>query len=93
MGDYRARVKIEFEMFEKKFETEFDWINYSPDDNGVDYRVARWFDDCWEEFQRMHDEATYQQERENEERREYELYQSLKAKYEGGDKRKEGNDG
>ncbi len=42
MGDFRASVKIKFDMGSVSEETEF-WINWWPDDDtGVDRRVTEW---------------------------------------------------
>lgn len=41
MGDFRALVKIEFEMAGKKEIGEF-WINWFPEHDGVDKRITDW---------------------------------------------------
>jgi hypothetical protein len=43
MGDFRASIKIEFSMGSIKDHVDM-WINWSPDDTGVDPRVTEWIE-------------------------------------------------
>jgi len=56
MGDFRASIKITFEMFDKKEKIDM-WINYWPysECDGVDQRVIDFFRENWEKFKRKHD--------------------------------------
>lgn len=47
MGDYRADIKLEFSILGETFKTNM-WINYFPDNDGVDRRVTEWFSSHWE---------------------------------------------
>lgn len=81
MSDYRANIKIEFTMFKKTFKTEFDWINYSPDENGIDYRIAEWFCEKWEYFKELSEMTIAEAQKKLNEEKEYEEYLKLKAKF------------
>lgn len=44
MGDFRASIKIEFSLGDHSAKNEW-WINWSPNDEGVDRRVIEWLSD------------------------------------------------
>ena len=41
MGEHRASIKVEFSMHGHTDKVDL-WINWSPDDNGVDRRITEW---------------------------------------------------
>lgn len=43
--DNKASISINFEVYGQKFHQEW-WINYCPDDYGIDARIREWFQDC-----------------------------------------------
>ncbi len=53
MGDHRASIKIEMTFHGKKEESDW-WINYWPDDDGVDARIKNWFREKYEEGMNRH---------------------------------------
>jgi hypothetical protein len=82
MGDLRANIKVEFEMFGKTFKQDF-WINYFPDDDtGVDRRITEWFSDCWDKFKKKYDEINFEARMKEVENQKYEEYKRLKVKFE-----------
>jgi len=86
MGDHRAYIKIEMEFHGIKDQTDMD-INYiNSDGNGMDSRVADWFESVYERGMSKYREQVeeyfakeHQKEIEDGERHELER---LKAKYE-----------
>lgn len=89
MGDFRASIKIEFEMGGVKKKQEW-WINWSPEDDGVDRRITEWISEAAEEGEARIRESMYRDEREAEKRRneqaERDEYERLKLKF-GYDKK------
>lgn len=91
MGDFRASIKITFEMFGKKKECDM-WINYFPDSEceGVDQRVIDFFRENWEIFKSRYDEIIWKSEKKERDakEKEFELLElkRLKSKYEVKDK-------
>ena len=57
MGDHRANIKISFNIHEKTYEQEWAWINYFPNNDGVDDRILEWFRECWEDAKRRYEEV------------------------------------
>ena len=45
MGDSRATIKIQLEIYEKSFKTEMS-INWYSENGGIDSRVSDWFIKC-----------------------------------------------
>lgn len=97
MGDFRATIRIEVEMFEKtyRFHPETGpfsngaWLNWSPDeDDGIDSRVREFFARMWEDAQQRHAELVHESRREEREReaetRDRAEYERLKAKFQSG---------
>jgi len=84
MGDHRASIKIQFEAHGVKKETDM-WINYYPDETGVDRTVIEWFKEVWEEclakYHTLIDEGIAERAaKEKEERRKQ--YEELRAEFE-----------
>jgi len=85
MGDHRASVKIEFSMYGETKKCDM-WINWSPNDYGVDERVIDFFEAAHRAMSAgYYAEVAKAQEaedlirREQQERQEYER---LKARFE-----------
>lgn len=84
MGNYRASIYIKFRAAGKKFEQDF-WINYVPDECGVDRRIIEWLDEVWQECKRKYDqdiEEYWEEIRKKEEEQEKKELKRLKEKYE-----------
>lgn len=86
MGDHRADIKIEFTIHGKCYRMD-SYINWFPDENGVDLRVVEFFVRSWEDARERYeaaiakaDELAASASREAAERAEL---ARLKAKYEG----------
>jgi hypothetical protein len=59
MGDFRASIKIEFEMYGKKEKLD-TWINYFPNEDGIDERIVEFFSDSWNKFTYYYNQALEQ---------------------------------
>lgn len=85
--DSRATIIISFDIYDKKFKTEFD-INYSPSSGncGIDYRIEDWFDRCYQEafaeYQASLNKLRAKQDQADREKRERAQLARLKEKYE-----------
>ena len=86
MGDHRASIKIEFSMYGETKKADM-WINWSPDENGVDQRVLDFFVESYEAMAlTYYEEVAKAQEAENrirQEQHERKEYERLKVKFEG----------
>ncbi len=86
MGDHRARIHVEFEIHGKTYTQTWDWINYFPDDQGIDQRVIDFFRDSWGDAKARYDErvARWHEANERPKREAAERAEliRLKAKYE-----------
>jgi hypothetical protein len=88
MGDHRADIKITFSMYGETKKADM-WINWSPDDYGVDPRVLDFFSRAYEEMygtyieQAIEHDLSEQDKKEADERREYER---LRTKFEHKEK-------
>lgn len=86
MGDHRASIKIEFSMYGETKKADM-WINWSPDENGVDRRVIEFFDEAAHAMSfTYYEQVAKTQEAERriqEEQHERQEYERLKAKFEG----------
>ena len=85
MSDYRADIKLHFEIFGRTYDTELDII-YSPNNDGIDERIVAWFNDCYKQANAAYEVMVYEQQQEErekvlEESERKELVR-LKAKYE-----------
>lgn len=80
MGDMRADIKIKFTIHGKTYKQEF-WINYSPDDDGVDVRIKDWFKGSWEDSLEIYHDRVAEYERAELERIELAKLSELRAKY------------
>lgn len=86
MGDYRASIKIEFQMcgVERKADM---WINWSPEDGrgSLDRRITEFFEEASLAGYAKFDEEMWDAEEENrkaaEEKRDREEYERLSAKF------------
>jgi hypothetical protein len=85
MGDFRASIKIDMTLIGKPFKTDM-WINYFPNDDGIDSRVADWFRECWDQAKTDYDLRMHEADRTNREaaqkQKDLETLALLKAKYE-----------
>jgi hypothetical protein len=82
MGDFRAGWKIELTLYGKVYKQKVDWVNYTPNVEGVDERIISFFSEAWDDAKCRFDdqlENGRNQQREVEERQEYER---LKTKFE-----------
>jgi hypothetical protein len=86
MGDFRAEIKIKMQLMGKQYNHTFNWINYSPDEDGVDYRVKQFFAEAWDDTQTRHDKimqkAWAEENKEQIEQEEKKILEELKKKYE-----------
>lgn len=57
MGDFKAEIQIQMKLLGKTYQTSMS-INYWPDDDGVDPRVSRWFEDCFCDAKARYDITT-----------------------------------
>lgn len=48
MGDHKADIKIRFIIHNKTYKQDF-WINYFPNECGIDRRISEWFKECWDD--------------------------------------------
>ena len=81
MGDFRASIKINVEMGGVKDKTDM-WINWSPNDDGVDDRVISFFRNWSEKATNKIRGDIEDGFAANEEARERAQYERLKAKFE-----------
>lgn len=85
MGDHRADIRLKFEIHDKIYKTEM-WINYTPNENGIDRRIVEWFEDCWTDAYRRYqdkmDEQMEESRKEELEKKEKLELKRLKEKYE-----------
>ena len=85
MGDFRAEIKIKMQLMGKQYNHTFDWINYSPDEDGVDYRVKQFFAEAWDDTQTRYDKARQKaweiENKEQIEKEEKSQLERLKKKY------------
>jgi hypothetical protein len=80
MGDHRADIKIKFSMYGEEKKADM-WINWSPEDSGVDQRVIDFFEQAAREmYNKGYLPLLVKEVEEDPERAEYER---LKAKFEG----------
>lgn len=89
MSDSRFHLKVEFEIYGKKY-TWNPSLNYFDRGDGMDDRIFQFFvnsyNDAWMHYQEENDRAARESENRETERREREELARLKAKYErGGD--------
>ena len=87
MGDHRASIKIEFQIYNSKVYKMNSSCNYSPSDCcRMDAHVINFFQKAYEESRAEWDAELYKRERERnkeaEEKAERLLLAELKAKYE-----------
>jgi len=85
MGDHRATIKLYMSIHGKIYEHEM-WINYWPDNDGVDNRIKEFFSGAWDDALARYKAQIYELDREDREKRErkkeLEELARLKAKYE-----------
>lgn len=84
MTDMKASIEIKFEIHGESYEG--DWyINYSPNDSGIDDRIVEWFSDCYEKASRVYlknvDDYFKEKDKAENESREREELRRLKEKY------------
>jgi len=82
MGDHRAHITFKLEMYGKTKEGELD-INWCPGSSGIDESVIEWFASATQEFRLQWEAEEMKREAAQRAREEKDLYQRLKAKYEG----------
>ena len=82
MGDHRASCSIKFEFHGKLYEISFDWLNWSPNEDGIDHRVVEFFRQAHNDGMHRYHEGLLEVERGREEDAERALYEKLKQKYE-----------
>ena len=84
MGDHRADIKVEFSIHGKTYKQSW-WINWFPDDTGVDQRITDWFSERWEDALARYNMSLAELNREATERElefcERAELERLKAKY------------
>ena len=80
MGDHRATIRIQFDFHGNKFDKEW-WINWSPNCEGVDQRIADWIRQCAEEGYAKYHSQVSESLAEMAAQREREDYERLKKKY------------
>ena len=92
MGDHRASVKLSFDMHGVKKETEM-WINYYPNECGIDSRIIEFFEEChMEAMEKWHEMSRKAEEKENklaDEQRDLREFRRLSKKYANSDFAKE----
>lgn len=83
MGDHRASVKIEFQMYGHTRKQEW-WINWFPGPGECDRRISEWLARVSQElYEQYYMPTVRESQRTAEERQEREEYERLKAKFEG----------
>lgn len=83
MGDHRARCDIVFEIHEKKYELHLDFVNwFCPNSDGLDTRVARFFEESWSDAMDRFAVKTAKWRAQDQEQSERMELARLKAKYE-----------
>lgn len=96
MGDFRCELKIEMYLGGKIYKLDDNgkrtwWINYTPNEDGIDRRIVEWFASCWDDAQSEFNEKIAAIQKENDraaqEERDLKEYERLKIKY--GDKHKD----
>lgn len=84
MGDFRAGIKIEMHLINKKYKTDMS-INYWDDGDGNDERVKEWFRDCYNDARSRYNKMIYDSQAKErkaaEEKAERALYAKLKKKF------------
>lgn len=89
MGDFRADIRIKMNLIGKYYKYDA-WLNYFPDDNGIDRLISEWFKECWNDAKERHDKIIAKQwekyhEKEIEDGEKSKL-KRLKEKYESNQK-------
>lgn len=80
VGDHRADIKIRFEIHGKVYEHEF-WINYWPDETGIDVRVQDFFRASWEDALLVYADLIAEADQREQERIERAEYARLQSKF------------
>ena len=84
MGDFRASINIKMTLVNKEYQQEW-WINWSPDNDGVDKRIKEWFASCWDDAHHSYtermEEATREFRAEMTEKTERKEYERLKKRF------------
>lgn len=84
MGDFRANIKIEMHLINKKYKTDMS-INYWDDGDGNDKRVKEWFKECYQDAQRRYqkrmNEINAEEDKAREEKAERSMYEKLRKKF------------
>ena len=80
MGEHRASIKIEMEVHGKSYEVDM-WINYFPEHDGADSRVAEWFNTSWEDSLIEYERLAAQYDAEDRERSDRATFERLAKKY------------
>lgn len=84
MGDHRASVTIDLEFPDGiKHRQEF-WINYWPDDDGIDPRIKEFFAKAWDQWLAGYSDMIAESRRREQEALERKQLAALTAKYGAG---------